>query len=73
MNAPMTQFGPAALADLRARTEYEAWLLESVYEIGDQGLAVEGDELVYPPPGGPPTQTIYAVGNIRVGDWPRAF
>jgi len=26
--------------DLRARTEYEAWLLEAVYDITDQRIAV---------------------------------
>jgi|SRR3990172_2222544 len=74
MTTPTTLFGPTALADLRARTEYEIWLLEAVYEIGDQRLAVEGvDELIYPPNGGPPTQTIYEVGKINIGDWRPGF
>lgn len=67
-------FASAAIADLRARTEYEAWLLEAVYDISDQRIAVENvDELVYPPSGGPPAQTIYAVGNINLGDWRPGF
>jgi hypothetical protein len=67
----MTQ---TALSDLRVRTEYEAWFLEAVYEMVDQRLAVKDmDELIYPPAGGPPTQTMYAVGNINIGDWRPGF
>jgi hypothetical protein len=71
---PSSPFGPSALADLQARTAYEAWLLEAVYEITNDRIAVEDvDELIYPTTGGPPTQTIYAVGNIRIGDWRPGF
>src|SRR3989442_3521393 len=67
-------YGSTALGDLRVRTEYEAWLLEAVYEIANQRLAVEDvDELVYPANGGPPTQTMYDVASIKVGDWRPGF
>lgn len=67
-------FGPSALADLRARTAYEAWLLEAVYEITNHRIAVDDvDELIYPTSGAPPTQTIYGVGNIIIGDWRPGF
>ena len=65
---------PNALADLGARTEYETWLLEAVYEIIDQRLAVEKvDELVYPPNGGLPRQTKYLSAHMTIGDWRRGF
>src|SRR5581483_1231728 len=57
-----------------SRTDYESWLLEAVYQIANQRLAVEGvDELIYPPSGGPPTQTIYGMGSINPGDWRPGF
>jgi hypothetical protein len=71
---PKASYRPTEIADLTARTDYEAWLLEAVYEITDQRIAVENvDELIYPPSGGPPTQTIYVAGNIRIGDWRPGF
>jgi hypothetical protein len=74
MTSPTPPFGSRALADLRARTEYEAWLLEAVYDITDQRIAVENvDELIYPPSGGPPAQTIYGFANIIIGDWRPGF
>lgn len=44
MRDPNTMYGPESLGDLRARTEYEAWLLEEVYEIVDQRLADNGTD-----------------------------
>jgi hypothetical protein len=45
-----------------------------VYDITDQRIAVEDvDELIYPPSGGPPTQTSYIVGKIIIGDWRPRF
>lgn len=74
MTIPTASFGPTELADLGARTDYEAWLLEAVYEITNRRIAVEDvDELIYPPSGRPPTQTIYGVGNITIGDWRPGF
>lgn len=67
-------YDDAALEDLRTRTAYEAWLLEAVYEIVDERLAFDDlDELIYPPTGAPPTQTIHGVGSVRIGDWRRGF
>jgi hypothetical protein len=74
MSTPAAMFGPAALTDLESRTEYEAWLLEAVYDITDQRIAVEDvDELVYEPSGAPPRQTIYGVGGINISDWRPGF
>ena len=65
---------PHHCKNLRDRIEYEAWLLEAVYEIANKRLAIEHvDELIYPPDGGPPTQFIYASGNIKSGDWQPGF
>jgi hypothetical protein len=67
-------YSPQVLADLGDRTEYEAWLLETVYEIADARLAPDaGDALVYPPGGGPPRQTVFAKARIRLGDWRPGF
>jgi hypothetical protein len=74
MTIPTALYGRTELADLGARTDYETWLLEAVYEITDQRIAVEDvDELIYPPSGRPPTQTIYGVGNFTIGDWRSRF
>jgi len=74
MAIPKAPFGPTAIADLRGRTEYEAWLLEAVYEMTDQPIAVADlDELVYPPSGAPPTQANYGVFKATIGDWRPGF
>lgn len=71
---PAHLFQPAAISDLKDRTDYEAWLLEAVYHITNQRIAVENvDELVYPPTGAPPTQTIYGMVSINIGDWRPGF
>jgi len=45
-----------------------------VYDITDQRIAVEDvDELIYPPSGAPPTQTLYAKLSIVIGDWRPGF
>lgn len=74
MSTSPVQYTASAITDLTDRTEYEVWLLEAVYDIANQRLAVEGiDELIYPPDGSPPTQTISGVGAINVGDWRPKF
>ena len=74
MTIPTILYNSATLNDLRERTEYESWLLEAVYEIVDQSLAIKGiDQLIYPPGGSPPTYTIYGVGNINHSDWRPGF
>lgn len=67
-------FSEAATADLLDRTEYESWLLETVYEIADARLIPgAGDGLVYPPDGRPPNQTIFGIGSATIGDWRPGF
>jgi hypothetical protein len=68
-------YDSAAISDLDGRVAYEAWLLEAVYEVVDNSLAFkENDGLVFPPAGGPPpTHTIFASANIRIGDWRPGF
>jgi hypothetical protein len=74
MSTPAAMFGPVAVADLQSRTQYEAWLLEAVYDITNRRLAVEDvDELVYPPSGGPLSHTVFGVGAIDIGDWRPGF
>lgn len=71
ISIPLT---PLEMEELREGTEYEAWLLEAVYEIVDQRLPFEGlDEIVYPPNGGPAKHTNYAIGNCVFGDWRPGF
>jgi hypothetical protein len=71
---PTTTYGSASASDLRARTEYEAWLLEAVYEIVDQPLVVhDGDELIYPPDGAAPAHIIYCRASLIIGDWRPGF
>lgn len=63
-----------SLADLNLRTEYEAWLLEAVYEIVKLRLAArEADDFIYPPNGGPPGSVKYGSSDIRIGDWHGQF
>ncbi len=59
---------------LTARTEYEAYLLESIYQIVDKPLSFEvPDELIYPPNGSPPTQNLYGSMSETIGDWRTGF
>jgi hypothetical protein len=67
-------FGSMAIANLRARTEYEAWLLEDIYKLTDGRQRTEHvDDLVFPPDGGPPKHTVFATANLVVGDWRPQF
>jgi len=67
-------FGAAALADLQARTDYEAWLLEDIYEIADVRLLIQDhDQVVFPPNGAAPNQTIVGVGDVNLGNWRPGF
>jgi hypothetical protein len=70
---PLT-YPAATMVLLDERVEYEAWLLEAIYEITDEPVAVKDvDELVYPADGGPPVHTIYAIVHQRIGDWRPGF
>ena len=74
MSTVSIHYTPSLLSDLSQCTEYEAWLLEAVYEIANRRLAVqELDALIYPPKGGPPTQTVSGVGIVKPGDWRPGF
>lgn len=67
-------FDAQAILELENRTAYETWLLEEAYRIVDQPIpVVDVDQLIYPPNGAPPTQTIHAVGHLRLGDWRPGF
>jgi hypothetical protein len=71
---PHGGYGPSSLAELEERAEYEAWLLESVYEIAARRIATsDPDELIYPPNGESPRRVTYASSNIAVGDWRGGF
>ena len=62
------------MADLADRTEYEAWLLEAVYDIANQPIAASaGDGLIYPPDGGSPKSIVYASCHLILGDWKPKF
>jgi len=74
LTIPTAKFGPIVLDDLRERTEYEAWLLEAVYDITDQPIAVEDAcDLIYLPSGASPTQVIHARLQSTLGDWRPGF
>jgi hypothetical protein len=73
MSIPSVRFSPTSIADLIARTEYEAWLLEAVYDITDQRIEAENkDQLIYPPNSVLPIVTVYPIG-INSGDWRPGF
>jgi hypothetical protein len=66
-------FTSASLTDLAERTEYEAWLLETIYNIAEDKLSVVEDGLVYPANGDPPTYAIGGAISIKFFDWGPGF
>jgi len=63
-----------SLANLSERTEYEAWLLETVYEMVGLRIAAGDPELFsYPPNGSRPVCVKSAATGIRIGDWRGGF
>lgn len=66
-------YSPADLKDLADRIQYEAWLLEAVYEITGAQLAFDEDGFIYPPGGGPPVCIALGRANIKIGDWRPGF
>ena len=59
---------------LTASIEYEAYLLESIYQIVDKPLAFNvPDELIYPANGSSPTQNLYGSVSATIGDWRTGF
>lgn len=56
-------------------TQYEGWLLEAVYDVAEQSIAVSlGDELIYPPDGSKPKVHHHLkANNLIIGDWRPKF
>ncbi len=74
MTSSQGLYQASSIADLNLRTDYEAWLLEAVYEIVELSLAArKADDFIYPPNGGPPRSVIYGSSHIRIGDWRGGF
>ena len=74
MSSVPISYTSSTLSDLADRTEYEAWLLEAVYDIANQPLAVSpGDGLIYPPDGSTTNLYIYASSYTIIGDWRPKF
>ena len=74
MSTSAPSYTPPVIADLTDRTEYEAWLLEAVYDIANQPIAASaGDGLIYPPDGGSPKSIVYAFMHAILGDWRPKF
>lgn len=73
MTSPPT-FEQGALLSLAKRTEYETWLLESVYAIAEQESFPDWpDGMVYPLDQKESLCFVYIRGNIVVGDWRPGF
>lgn len=74
MTLHRTPYDASSLAELEERTEYEAWLLEAVYEIAKHKIAASApDEFIYPPSDAPPRTVKFFSAGIAVGDWHGAF
>lgn len=64
----------AALTRLAEKTEYEAWLLEAVYEIAEQRLFRRWpDAVVYSLTRAQPEFIVHLSGNFTIGDWRPGF
>lgn len=67
-------YDKASFEDLRARTQYESWLLEAVYDVaGSPVLEDWPDQLVYPASGTSPTLRNFGRMNAIIGDWRPMF
>lgn len=74
MSPGSVSYTSSVIADLIDRTQYEAWLLEAIYNIAEQLIAASlGDGLIYPPDGSEPKIHGYATANIIIGDWRPKF
>lgn len=63
-----------ALDDLRARAEYESWLLEAVYDVAESPIVtVYPDQLIYPVRGTDPERRHFGHGNLNLCDWRPKF
>ena len=67
-------YDQASFEDLQARTQYESWLLEAVYDVAGSPILVDWpDQMVYPASGAIPTLTVFGRANIIIGDWRPRF
>ena len=68
-------YTPSALNKLREHTEYEAWLLEIVYDIINQQLVAHqgAGHLIYPKNGGKPETENIGSANLIWNDWRPGF
>lgn len=70
----MPSYDKTSFEDLRARTQYESWLLEAVYDVvGSPVLEDWPDQLVYPASGASPTLRNFGRINAIIGDWRPKF
>lgn len=62
------------LQDLRDRTQYEAWFLDAVYEIGEESSRDPGpSQIVYSSDGAPGRKIANMAGRCVIGDWRGGF
>jgi len=74
MAIPQSHYTAVVINDLLESTEYEAWLLEAVYDVAGHPIAVtDNDNWIYPANGAAPTPHNFATGKIIVGDWKPKF
>ncbi|MBW2740648.1 MAG: hypothetical protein JRE64_17805 [Deltaproteobacteria bacterium] len=67
-------YDQVSLEDLRARTQYESWLLEAVYDVAESPVLVDWpDQMVYPASGAIPALSVFGRANIIIGDWRPRF
>lgn len=67
-------YSPDAISDLIERTQYEAWLLEAVYNItGEEWSLSFPDAVIYPIGSSKPEVINYGSMNIQLFDWRPEF
>ena len=67
-------YDQASFEDLRARTQYESWLLEAVYNIAGSPVLMDWpDQIVYPANGAIPELRGFGRANVILGDWRPRF
>ena len=71
--SPTPVYDSIAMNDLQARTQYEAWLLEAVYDVARVPVIANlPDQLVYPASGAPPVYTTFVAVKMG-GNWRHHF
>ncbi|MDU9049736.1 MAG: hypothetical protein Q3M30_12885 [Candidatus Electrothrix sp. Rat3] len=67
-------YSPNAMSHLAERTEYEAWLLEAVYNIvGEEWSPSFPDAVIYPIGSSKPEAIMHGSMNITLSDWRPGF